>query len=101
MIPTVSRNAFLLTSFAIACTACVAVVNLLTKPVIASQEQKALLKTLNQLIPEDSYNNDIFASCFMVRDDKLLGKGQAHPVFIAKKDQQPVALMLESSTFRG
>lgn len=101
MIPTVSRNAFLLTTFAIVCTACVAVVNLLTKPVIASQEQQALLKTLNQLIPEDSYNNDIFASCFMVSDDKLLGKGQSHPVFIAKKDQQPVALMLESSTFRG
>ena len=101
MISTISRNALLLTAFAIVCTACVAVVNLLTKPVIAQQEQKALLKTLNQLIPDDSYDNDIFASCFMVSDDKLLGKGQSQPVFIAKKDNQPVALMLEASTFRG
>jgi len=101
MISTISRNAFLLTAFAIVCTACVAIVNVFTKPVIALQEQKALLKTLNQLIPEDSYDNDIFASCFMISDDQLLGKGQSQQVFIAKKDRQPVALMLETSTFRG
>lgn len=101
MISTISRNAFLLTAFAIVCTACVAIVNVFTKPVIALQEQKALLKTLNQLIPEDSYDNEIFASCFMVNDDQLLGKGQSQQVFIAKKDSQPVALMLETSTFRG
>ena len=53
MISTINRNAFLLAAFAIICTACVAVVNVLTKPMIAQQEQKALLKTLNQLIPED------------------------------------------------
>ena len=101
MISTISRNAFLLTTFAIVCTACVAIVNVFTKPVIALQEQKALLKTLNQLIPEELYDNDIFASCFMINDDKLLGKGQLQPVFIAKKDRRPVALMLETSTFRG
>jgi len=101
MISTISRNAFLLTAFAIVCTACVAIVNELTKPLIAQQEQNALLKTLNQLIPKDSYNNDIFASCFMVNDDKLLGKGNSQPVFIAKKNNQPVALMLETSTYRG
>lgn len=101
MISTINRNAFLLTAFAIICTASVAVVNVLTKPMIAEQEQNALLKTLNQLIPEDSYDNDIFATCFMVSDDKLLGKGQSQQVFIAKRDNLPVALMLETSTFRG
>jgi electron transport complex protein RnfG len=101
MISAISRNAFLLTAFAIVCTACVALVNLFTSPVIASQEQRALLKTLNQLIPADAYNNNIFASCFQVSDDQLLGKGQSQQVFIAKKDNQPVALMLETSTFRG
>ena len=101
MISTINRNAFLLAAFAIICTACVAVVNVLTKPMIAQQEQKALLKTLNQLIPEDLYDNDIFSSCFMVSDDKRLGKGRSQPVFIAKKDNLPVALMLESSTFLG
>ena len=101
MISTISRNAFLLAAFAIICTASIAIVDLLAQPVIAQQEQDALLKTLNQLIPEDSYDNDIFASCFMVNDDQLLGKGRPQPVFVAKKNNQPVALMLESSTFQG
>ncbi len=100
MISTISRNAFLLAAFAIICTGAVAIVNVLTKPVIELQEQKALLKTLNQLIPAESYDNDIFASCFTVKDD-LLGKGQSQQVFIAKKEHLPVALMLETSSFRG
>jgi electron transport complex protein RnfG len=101
MISTISRNAALLAAFAIVCTASVAIINLLTKPVIEQQQQKALLKTLNQLIPENSYDNDIFASCFTVKDDQLLGKGQTQPVFVATQDNQPVALMLESTTFLG
>lgn len=101
MISAISRNGFLLAAFAIICTAAVATVNQFTKPVIAKQEQIALLKTINQLIPETSYDNDIFASCFVVNDDQLLGKGQTQQVFVAKKANKPVALMLETSTFRG
>ncbi|MEI6898128.1 MAG: electron transport complex subunit RsxG [Psychromonas sp.] len=101
MLTTVSRNSYLLGAFAIICTLVVATVNQLTKPIIAQQEQIALLKTIHQLIPEDSYDNDIFASCFIVNDDKLLGKGQPQQVFIAKKGNTPVALMLEASTFKG
>jgi len=97
----ISRNGLLLTAFAIICTAAVATVNQLTKPVIAEQEQIALLKTINQLIPADAYDNDIFSSCFIINDDLLLGKGQSQQVFIATKADKPVALMLETSTFRG
>lgn len=97
----ISRNGFLLAAFAIICTAAVATVNQLTKPVIAQQEQMALIKTINQLIPEDAYDNDIFASCFIISDDDFLGKGQTQQVFVAKKGNKPVALMLETSTFKG
>lgn len=98
---TMSRNSFLLAAFAIICTAAVATVHQLTKPVIAKQEQMALIKTINQLIPKNAYDNDIFASCFIVSDDNLLGKGKSQQVFVAKKSHQPVALMLETSTFKG
>ena len=101
MLTAISRNVFLLAAFAIICTAAVATVNQFTKPIIAKQEQIALLKTLNQLIPAKLYDNDIFASCFEIQDDQLLGKGQTQQVFVAKKANKPVALMLESSTFRG
>lgn len=97
----ISRNAFLLTAFAIICTAAVATVSVFTKPERAKQEQIALLKTINQLIPKASYDNDIFASCFVIRDDKLLGEGQPQQAFIAKKAGKPVAMMIEASTFKG
>lgn len=95
----ISRNGFLLAAFAIICTAAVATVNQLTAPVIKKQEQLALLKTINQLIPKDSYDNDVFASCFWV-EDELLGK-MKQQVFVAKKSETPVALMLEASTLKG
>lgn len=101
MLSAISRNGFLLAAFAIICTAVVATISQLTKPVIAQQEQLALLKTIDQLIPSDAYDNDIFASCFIIADDNLLGKGQSQQVFVAKKANVPVALMLETSTFKG
>jgi electron transport complex protein RnfG len=101
MLSAISRNGFLLATFAIICTAAIATVNQLTKPIIAQQEKMALIKTINQLIPEDAYDNDIFASCFEISDDQFLGKGQTQQVFVAKKGNKPVALMLETSTFKG
>jgi len=101
MLTAISRNGFLLGAFAIVCTGVVATISQLTKPMIAQQEQVALLKTINQLIPATSYDNDIFASCFIVNDDDLLGRGRSQQVFVAKKANTPVALMLETSTFKG
>lgn len=98
---TIKKNVFVLSAFAIICTACVAFVNFFTQSIILTQEQQALLKTVNQIIPKDSYDNNIFTTCFKVRDDQLLGKKQYQEVFIAKKGKQPIALILETSTFRG
>ncbi|WP_094752256.1 electron transport complex subunit RsxG [Psychromonas sp. CD1] len=95
------RNAFLLATFAIICTGAVALINQITQPIIAEQEEKALLSTIDQLIPASLYDNNIIQSCFIIQDDKLLGKGVQQKVFVAKKDKLPVALMLESSTFKG
>ena len=101
MLAAISRNGFLLAAFAIVCTVAIATISQLTKPMIAKQEQLALINTINQLIPAESYDNDIFASCFEVNDDLLLGKGQTQQVFIATKSNLPVAVMLETSTFKG
>ena len=100
MLAAISRNAFLLAAFAIICTGAIALVKQMTEPAIALQEQQALLKTVNQLIPDDLYDNDIVSSCFTV-SDPLLGKDKIQKVFLAKKGEHPVALMLESSSFRG
>lgn len=100
MFASIIRNAFLLAAFAIVCTGAIALVKVMTEPAIALQQQQALLNTVNQLIPDDLYDNDIINSCFIV-NDPLLGNNREQQVFIAKKEKQPVALMLESSTFSG
>ncbi len=97
----ICRNALLLAAFAIICTGSVALVSELAQPKIKQQEQNALLKTLNQLIPAEQYDNDIVASCFTVTDTHLLGSTQPRQVFIAKKNNRPVALMLETTTMSG
>ena len=101
MLSSISRNGALLGAFAIICTSAVATVNIMTKPIVAEQQQKALLKTVDQLIQKDSYDNDLFASCFTVENDKLLGKSRQQKVFLAKRQGKDVALMIEASTFRG
>ena len=101
MVSSISRNALLLAAFAIICTGSVAVVNELTQPRIAQQEQNALLKTLSQLVPRSQYDNNIVASCFTVTDQHLLGSAQAQQVFIARKDNRPIAVMLETTTMSG
>jgi electron transport complex protein RnfG len=97
----ITSNAFLLSAAAIICTGLIAIVNGLTQPMIAEQQQKALLKTLNQLIPEKLYDNDLVATCFTVSDPELLGSKQPKKVFIAKKAQNDVALIIETSTLKG
>lgn len=101
MFSTISRNAYLLGAFAVACTGSIAIVNEFTQPIIAQQEQQALLKMLNQLIPADLYDNDIVASCFTVTDKNLLGTAEPQQAFIAKKDNRPIALMLKTTTMSG
>lgn len=101
MLSNITRNGALLGAFAIICTGMVAIVNVMTKPIIAEQQQKALLKTVDQLIKKDSYDNDLFASCFTVENDTLLGKGRQQKIFLAKRQGKDVALMIEASTFKG
>ncbi|MCK5818859.1 MAG: electron transport complex subunit RsxG [Psychromonas sp.] len=101
MLKSINRNGILLAVFAIICTGAIAIINLITKPMIAEQQQKALLKIVDKIIPKDSYDNDLFASCFRVRNDHLLGKNQQQRVFLAKKQGENVALVIEASTFNG
>lgn len=101
MLPTISRNAFLLAAFAIVCTGAIAFVNILTQPLILEQQQIALQNNINQLIKPDSYDNQIIESCFTVVDEKLLGDEQPKQVFIATQNNAPVAALIQTTTFKG
>lgn len=85
----ITKNAKLLALFAIACTALVAVVNLLTQDKIIQQERQQLILTLNDLIPPASHDNAISQECIAVKDE-LLGKFP-QKAYLAKLGEQPVA----------
>ncbi len=61
---------------------------------IADNERMALLRSINELIPPDQYDNDIFHDIIDVRDEELLGTPDAVPVYRARKNGWPVAAVL-------
>ncbi len=58
---------------------------------IADNQRRALLQSLNELIPHADYNNDIYTDIVYVRDPELLGTPQPVPVYRARKNGWPVA----------
>jgi electron transport complex protein RnfG len=61
---------------------------------IADNQRKALLKSLNELVPSDRYDNDIFADTLYVNSRELLGTDDPVPVYRARKNGWPVAAVL-------
>ena len=97
----IKNNAILLALFAIICTGAIALINMVTKPIILEQQQIALQNNIDELISTDRYDNQILNSCFLVVDESLLGDNNPKQVFIATKNDQPVATMIQTSTFKG
>jgi len=87
-------SAIFLFLFAIVGTGFVAYTFDSTEERIADNQRRALLKSLNQLVPEDLYNNDIYADILYVRHSELLGTDEPVPVYRARKNGWPVAAVL-------
>ncbi len=96
MLNSLKKNAFILSLFAIVCTALVAVTDALTEGTIKEQQQRELIKTINVLVPHDTYNNDLFASCFLETAPQFLGSKDPQKIYLAKKDDKPVAIAIEA-----
>jgi len=62
---------------------------------IADNKRQALLNSLNELVPTDRYNNDIFHDTIQVRSSELLGSADPVTVYRARLDGWPVAAVLE------
>lgn len=61
---------------------------------IAENQRKALLRNLNELVPGDRYDNDIFTDTLYVGSSELLGSDEPVPVYRARKNGWPVAAVL-------
>ncbi|MBE8575097.1 electron transport complex subunit RsxG [Vibrio sp. OPT18] len=95
MLNAIKKNGLVLAIFACASTGLVAVTHYLTKDQIKQQEQAQLLSVLNQVIPHDLHDNELFSSCTLVQTEEL-GTEQAMPAYIAKINGEPSAIAIEA-----
>lgn len=94
-----SKSQVLISGWVLALTALVgtglmAGVNWHSQPFIAENERQMLIRTLNTVIPPQSYDNDILHDTTTVNDPGLLGSKQASLVYRARKGGQPIAAAL-------
>ncbi|MCF7486165.1 electron transport complex subunit RsxG [Vibrio sp. A2-1] len=94
MLNAIKKNGLVLAIFACASTGLVAVTHYLTKDQIKQQEQAQLLSVLNQVIPHDLHDNELFSACTLVQAEEL-GTEQAMPAYIAKINGEPSAIAIE------
>lgn len=65
-----------------------------TKARIAANERAALMRNLHVLVPPDTHTNDLFADVIEVHDPTLLGSRAPVQVYRARRNGEPVALVL-------
>lgn len=87
-------SALVLAAFALIGTALVALTNTLTAPRIVANEKAQRLKAFAELIDPARYDNQLDADTITVRDPGLLGTQDNVLVYRARKNGQPVALLL-------
>ncbi|WP_285162678.1 electron transport complex subunit RsxG [Shewanella goraebulensis] len=92
----ITRNGLILALFALCCTGLVASVNFFTQERIIEQQRKQLAGVLEQIIPTDLHDNELTEDCILVTNKEFLGTDEALPVYIAKMQQQPVAIAIEA-----
>ena len=93
--PAINKNAKILALFAIACTAAVGLVHLLTKDRIELQAQQQLIKQLNETIDENSHDNEMFRDCIIAPSDTksdLL----TDVIYRARMNNRPVAAAIKT-----
>ena len=53
---------------------------------IAANERAAMLRNLNQILPADSYDNDLLEDSLQLEADERLGQEQASTAYVARKN---------------
>lgn len=95
----ITKNGALLAAFALVITFLILITDRITQPTIAVQQSKLIQARLNELVPVNSYNNDMIADCILVPSWNI--QEQQHKVYRARRDQKPVALVLETIAPNG
>lgn len=95
------RNGVILALFALIATGLLMLTQHLTADRIAAQQRNELMRTLTELIPEQSYSNDLYNDCTQVVEPSILGSRQAQAIYRARQQGEPVALAIRTTAPDG
>ncbi len=90
------RTAALLVAFAVAGTGILAATESVTHETIAENERKAVVRTIDALVPVTSRDNDVFADRITIVAPESLGTDKPQTVYRARRMGEPVAVVMES-----
>ncbi|WP_223669250.1 electron transport complex subunit RsxG [Kangiella shandongensis] len=97
----ISKNGLILAIFAAVCVGLIAVTYFITRDTIASEMKAALARTLDQLVPASAYDNDVHHDCTLIPTGSELGNQTPLEVYRMRKEQQPVAVVMETVAPNG
>ncbi|PKH26562.1 electron transport complex subunit RsxG [Enterobacterales bacterium CwR94] len=100
MLDVMRKNGLRLAVFAAITTGVTAVVNTVTKPTIHHQTLLQQQVLFDQVIPSELYDNNLQQECYLLTDPAL-GNAQPHQVWVARKQDKPVAVVIESTAPDG
>ncbi len=95
MLRTIRKNGLVLALFAVVSTGVVAVTNLLTKDTIREQQTAQLQGQLNQVIPNQLHDNELYASCVALSAEEI-GSTEPMPMYIATQNGETTAAAIEA-----
>ncbi|GAM77689.1 electron transport complex protein rnfG [Vibrio ishigakensis] len=81
--------------FAVVSTGVVAVTNLLTEDTIREQQTAQLQGLLNQVIPNQLHDNELYANCVALSAEEI-GSNEPMPLYIATQNGETTAVALEA-----
>lgn len=90
------KNGGILAVSALLATALVALTHQVTASRIQEQEQKQLLQVLNQVIPKENHDNELYKNCILISDPAFLGTSEPMPAYLATKNGQPNGVAIEA-----
>ncbi len=96
----ISKNSIVLGVFAALTVGLVALIQQGTADKIAEAERQAQLQALSEILPAQAYDNDLLTSSIEL-DDPLLGNKGSITAYIATKEQQPSAIILQATAPDG
>jgi electron transport complex protein RnfG len=96
-----TRTAVILFLFTIVFTAALAGVYLLTKPAIDASAEIKKMRTIGEVLPLGSYDNDLLKDTLELPATVALGLDDVSTVYRGRKAGQPAALVIESVASDG